>query len=189
MRLHYSLSAQRRVQAGTPESKFLCAAWSLTCFQVQVLPRQGRVGPSSDSRLTKQRRQGEANGPRGVADLESPEIELVAGNAQVFDNVGDDAARHVTRMPSQGNQTVGVERVGVVAVAAGGGAHQFAADFTQAAFELSAGPGEVLAHAQAASTNLSRKGTGIGRPVSSNASRWTLAASWNLSSASPRSCP
>jgi hypothetical protein len=57
----------------------MCSLQSLTCLQVQVLPRQGMVGPSSDSRLrlgetlagassavnSIQRRESEANGPRG----------------------------------------------------------------------------------------------------------------------------
>jgi hypothetical protein len=36
----------------------MCSLRSLTCLQVQVLPRQGMVGPSSGSRLTEQRREG-----------------------------------------------------------------------------------------------------------------------------------
>src|ERR1035437_2586497 len=55
----------------------MCRLRSLTCLQVQVLPRQWMVGPSSDSRLRlgetpagassavngSQRREGEANRP------------------------------------------------------------------------------------------------------------------------------
>ena len=57
----------------------MCSLRSLTCLQVQVLPRQWMVGPSSHSRLwlgetptgaspavnDRQRREGEANGPQG----------------------------------------------------------------------------------------------------------------------------
>ena len=57
----------------------MCSPQSLTCSQVQALPRQWMVGPSSDSRLwlgetpagassavnDSQRREGEANGPQG----------------------------------------------------------------------------------------------------------------------------
>ncbi len=57
----------------------MCSLQPLTYLQVQVLPRQGMVGPSSDSRLRlgetpagassvvnySQRREGEANGPPG----------------------------------------------------------------------------------------------------------------------------
>jgi hypothetical protein len=57
----------------------MCSLRSLTCLQVQVLPRQGMVGPSSDSRLRlgetptgassavnwRHRRESEANGPQG----------------------------------------------------------------------------------------------------------------------------
>ena len=57
----------------------MCSLRSLTCLQVQVLPRQWMVGPSSHSRPWlgetpagassavngRQRREGEANGPQG----------------------------------------------------------------------------------------------------------------------------
>ena len=57
----------------------MCSLRSLTCLQVQVLPRQWMVGPSSHSRPRtgetptgassavndRQRREGEANGPQG----------------------------------------------------------------------------------------------------------------------------
>jgi hypothetical protein len=57
----------------------MCSLQSLTCSQVQLLPRQWMVGPSSDSRLwlgetpagassagnDSQRREGEADGPQG----------------------------------------------------------------------------------------------------------------------------
>jgi hypothetical protein len=57
----------------------MCSLRSLTCLQVQVLPRQWMVGPSSHSRLwleetpagassavnDTQRREGEADGPQG----------------------------------------------------------------------------------------------------------------------------
>jgi hypothetical protein len=43
----------------------MCSLRALTYLQVPDLPRQWMVGPSSDSRLTKQRRESEANGPQG----------------------------------------------------------------------------------------------------------------------------
>src|ERR1017187_5192123 len=66
--------------SGPAENQILmCSLRSLTYLQVQVLPRQGMVGPSSDSRLRReetlarassalndsQRRESEANGPEG----------------------------------------------------------------------------------------------------------------------------
>lgn len=76
---------------------------------------------------------------------EFPEVECVAREAKVFDNVGDDAARHVARMPGERDEAVGVERIGVVPMAAGG-AQEFAADFPQPALKLAAVPRGILAH-------------------------------------------
>jgi hypothetical protein len=70
-----TLSTCGRAQKQIP----MCSLRSLTCLQVQVLPRQGMVGPSSHSRLWlgatpagassavngRQRGEGEANGPQG----------------------------------------------------------------------------------------------------------------------------
>ena len=74
-----ALPAKRQVTWGAEQSLFPIGLRSLTCLQVQVLPRQWMVGPSSDSRLWlgetrtgassvvngSQRRESEANGPRG----------------------------------------------------------------------------------------------------------------------------
>jgi hypothetical protein len=43
----------------------MCSLRSLICLHSEILPRQWKVGPSSDSRPTKQRRESEANGPEG----------------------------------------------------------------------------------------------------------------------------
>lgn len=48
------------------------------------------------------------------------EIKIVAVDAGVFNNVGNDAARHVTRMPRKGNEPVGTKWIGIMPVAAGG---------------------------------------------------------------------
>ncbi len=63
------------------------------------------------------------------------EVKIVARQAGVFDNVGHDAARHVTRMPRKGDETVGAERVRLVTVTACR-AEKFAADFAQPFFKL-----------------------------------------------------
>ena len=41
------------------------------------------------------------------------EIEVVAADAEVFNDVGHDATRNVTRMPGKGNETVGTEGIRV----------------------------------------------------------------------------
>jgi hypothetical protein len=52
-----------------------------------------------------------------LAESEFSEIELVAREAEIFNDVGHDAARHVTRMPGKGDKAVGTERIRVVPVA------------------------------------------------------------------------
>jgi hypothetical protein len=42
-------------------------------------------------------------------DSEFPEVEVVAADAEVLDDVGDDAARHVARMPRERDEAVGTE--------------------------------------------------------------------------------
>ena len=54
------------ITGGRAQNQFpMCSLWARTYLQVEVLPRQWMVGPSSDSRLTKPRRESEANGPPG----------------------------------------------------------------------------------------------------------------------------
>lgn len=76
---------------------------------------------------------------------ESLEVEIVAAEAEVFDDVGDDAARHVARMPRERDEPVRPERIGVMPVTAGG-AQEFAADFPQAAVKLPGVPRGISAH-------------------------------------------
>ena len=72
-------------------------------------------------------------------DSKSFEVEVVPAEAEVFDDVGDDAAGYVPGMPCEGDQPVSAERVGIMAMAAGS-ADKFAADFLEAAFQLPAVP-------------------------------------------------
>ena len=65
-----------------------------------------------------------------VTGLELAEVELVASDAEVFDDIRDDAAGHIAGMPGKGDEPVGSERIGVVPVAARC-AEQFAADFPE----------------------------------------------------------
>jgi hypothetical protein len=76
---------------------------------------------------------------------ESFEVEVFAAEAEVFDDVGYDSARHIARMPGEGDKTVGMERIRVVTVAARR-AEQLASDLTQATFQLAAVPRGILAH-------------------------------------------
>ena len=53
-----------------------------------------------------------------VTGLELAEVEFVASDAEVFDDVRNDAAWHIAGMPGKGDEPVGAERIGVVRVAA-----------------------------------------------------------------------
>jgi hypothetical protein len=67
------------------------------------------------------------------------EVKIVAAEAKIFNDVGDDAARHVARMPGEGNEPGGMKRIGIMPMAAGG-AQQFASHLAQAALKLAAIP-------------------------------------------------
>ena len=67
------------------------------------------------------------------------EIKIVAADAQVLNNVGNDAARHVARMPCKCDKPVGTKWIRIMPVAAGA-AQKFATNFAQAAFQLTAIP-------------------------------------------------
>jgi len=74
-----------------------------------------------------------------------PVVKLFPCQAEVFDDVRDDSARHVAAVPCEGDEAMRVEGIRVVSVAAGS-AQQFAADFAQPPIELAAVPGgELLA--------------------------------------------
>jgi hypothetical protein len=65
-----------------------------------------------------------------ITPLALAEVELVASDAEVFNDVGDDAAWHIAWMPGKGDEPVGLERIGVMPVATRR-AEQFAADFPE----------------------------------------------------------
>jgi len=67
----------------------------------------------------------------------SLEIKIVARDAEVFDDVGDNPAWDIPRVIRKGNQTVRAKWVRIVAVTTAG-SHQFTADLTQTAFQLPA---------------------------------------------------
>jgi hypothetical protein len=74
-----------------------------------------------------------------------PEVELIAGDAEVFDNVRNDAARYVARMPREGDEAVGTKRIRVMPVTTRS-AKQFTTDFAEAPFQLAAVPRGIFAH-------------------------------------------
>jgi hypothetical protein len=76
---------------------------------------------------------------------ESLEVEVVAADAEVFNNVGDDAAGHVAGMPCKCNEAVGAEWICVMPVAPGG-ANEFASNLTQTTVKLATVPGGIFAH-------------------------------------------
>jgi len=81
-----------------------------------------------------------------IRALEFPGVEIVAGEAEVVANVGDDATGHVAAVPGEGDEPGGAKWVGVVPVASGS-AEGFAAEFAQPPVELTAVEGgELFAH-------------------------------------------
>ncbi len=88
---------------------------------------------------------------------EFAEMEFVAREAEVFDDVGDDPARHVAGMPGNGDEAFGLERIGVMPVAARS-TEQFTADFPEAALQLPAVVARVFAHGSGGEDELVAKG-------------------------------
>jgi len=90
-------------------------------------------------------------------DSEFSEIELVARDAEVFNDVGNDAAWHVAGMPREGDEAVRPKRVGVMAMAACR-AKKFTTDFAESPFQLSAVPRGIFAHGSGGENELVAKG-------------------------------
>jgi hypothetical protein len=88
---------------------------------------------------------------------ESFEVEVVAADAEVFDNVGDDAAGHVAWMPRKRDKPVGAEWICVMPVAPGG-ANEFATNLTQTTVKLTTVPGRVFAHRSGGENEFVAKG-------------------------------
>ena len=78
-------------------------------------------------------------------DSEFPKIKFIAGDAEIFNDVGDDAARHVARMPRKCDDAVRMEGIGVVAVTAPA-TEVLATDLPESPFKLPTVIGRVLAH-------------------------------------------
>src|ERR1017187_4190358 len=76
---------------------------------------------------------------------ESLEVKIVAADAEVFDDVGDDAAGHIARMPRERDEAIRSEWIRVMPVAPGG-AKEFATNLTQTTVKLAAVPRGIFAH-------------------------------------------
>src|SRR5947199_8097177 len=78
-------------------------------------------------------------------DSEFPKIKFIAGDAEIFNDVGDDAARHVARMPRKRDDPIRMKGIGVVAVTAPA-TEVLATDLPESPFKLPTVIGRVLAH-------------------------------------------
>jgi hypothetical protein len=76
---------------------------------------------------------------------ESLKVKIVAADAEVFDDVSNDAAGHITRMPCERDKPVGAKWICVMPMAPGG-ANEFTANLTQMTVKLTTVPGRVFAH-------------------------------------------
>src|SRR5580658_9274490 len=76
---------------------------------------------------------------------EPSEKEFITRDAEVFDDVRDDAARHIAGMPRKGDQAIRAKWIRVMPMAAAV-ANVFASNFAEAAFQLAAIECGVFAH-------------------------------------------
>jgi hypothetical protein len=89
------------------------------------------------------------------------EVKIAAADTVVFNNVGNDAARHIAGMPSKGDETVWPEWIRIVPVTAGG-AEEFTTNRAQAAFKLAAIPRRIFTHRSGGENKFIAKGFGNG---------------------------
>ena len=85
------------------------------------------------------------SGPEASISLEPAEIEFIARDPEVFEDVGNYAARHFAGRPGKGDQAIGAEWIGIMPVAAGVAKMQ-ASDLAEAAFQLAAVDCGIFAH-------------------------------------------
>lgn len=88
---------------------------------------------------------------------EFAEEKLVSCDAEVINDIGHDATRHVTRMPGEGDEAVGLKRIGAVPMAAWS-AQQVTAEFPEPAFELPTVVAGVFAHGSGSEDKLVAEG-------------------------------
>jgi hypothetical protein len=109
--------------------------------QNNVFPRQSSPGFAT---LSRSHGRGTRRG-EGVGLSEFPEIELIAGDTEVVDDVSNDSTRYVARMPREGDKAVRTKRIRVMAMTARR-AKKFTTDFAESPFQLTAVPRGVFAH-------------------------------------------
>src|ERR1051325_8178765 len=110
----------------------------LDCTSPLALLERGRV-------RKRQRTGAVQDASRSKSVSEFPKIEFVPRDAEVFNDIRDDSARHVARMPRERDEPVGPKRIGIMPVTAGG-AKEFAADFAESPLQLAAVVGRAFAH-------------------------------------------
>jgi len=94
---------------------------------------------------------------------ESLEVKVVAADAEVFDDVSNDAAGHIARMPRKRDEAVGAEGIRVMPVASSG-ANKLAANLTQTTVKLAAVPGGIFAHRSGGENEFVAEGGRDGTP-------------------------
>ncbi len=93
--------------------------------------------------------------------LETSEIKLVACDAEVFNDVGYDSARHVAMVPGECDNSFRTEGIGVMPVTAGV-AQVDAANLLEAALQLPAIERRVFAHSSGGQYEFIAEGDGNG---------------------------
>jgi hypothetical protein len=78
-------------------------------------------------------------------ELKSCEIELISGNPEVFDDIRDNAAGDVSRVPRKRDEAFRAEGIGIMTVAAGV-PEVFTSNFSQTTLQLAAVERRVFAH-------------------------------------------
>lgn len=81
----------------------------------------------------------------GRCGSEFPEIEVVAGDTEVFDNVRNDSARHIAGMPRKGDEAIRAEWIRIMPVAAGV-PEMFTTDLAEASLQLTTIERGIFAH-------------------------------------------
>jgi hypothetical protein len=90
-------------------------------------------------------------------DSESLKVKTVAADAEVFDDVSNDAAGHITRMPCERDKPVGAKWICVMPMAPGG-ANEFTANLTQTTVKLASVPRGIFAHRSGGENEFVAKG-------------------------------
>ena len=76
---------------------------------------------------------------------EPAKVKLITGDAEVFNDIGNDAAWHISRVPREGDDSLRAKRIGIMTMTSGV-AQVNAANLFQPPFQSAAIEGGVLAH-------------------------------------------